>query len=90
MNESILGFIGTVLSQIFIGLVLGFCWNNSMTELGFHSLSPFAALSAWFGFLTAFFVLAFIIANMFKSTMLQGVVEVEPKRNTETKENSED
>jgi len=90
MNEGIAGFIGTVLSQIFVGLVLGFCWNNSMTELGLHSLSPVAALSAWFGILIVIFIASFIMVNMFKSTLIQEVPPIVTKERKIDKDGSED
>lgn len=84
MVEGIINFIGTLLSQIFVGLVLGFCWNSSMTELGFNALSPKAAVSAWLGFLTGFVLLTYIFVNMLKNTMVSGIVSVDP----ESKKNS--
>jgi hypothetical protein len=67
MVENLINFVVTVLSQIFVGMVLGFCWNNSATELGAPGLSITAAVSAWFGFLTAYVTLTFIWVNMFKN-----------------------
>ena len=80
MIEGIINFIGTLLSQIFVGLVLGFCWNSSMTELGFNALSPKAAVSAWLGVLTAFVLLNYIFVNMLKNAVIGGFVTVDPEK----------
>ena len=52
MVESFINIVVTILSQIFVAMVLGFCWNNGVTELGAPVISAKAAISAWFGFLT--------------------------------------
>jgi len=66
-SSAIINVIVALMSQVFVGLVLGFCWNNSATELGFNGLSPTAAVSAWLGFLTMYVTLTFIWVNMFKN-----------------------
>jgi membrane associated rhomboid family serine protease len=57
-------YIATFLSQVFVGLFIGLCWNNSMTELGFPNLSMIGAIALWFGILVPYFVLAYIAANL--------------------------
>ena len=74
MVESFINFVATLLSQIFVGMVLGVCWNNSATELGAPAVSITAAVSAWLGFLTAYVTLTFIWVNMFKN--VRGYVTV--------------
>lgn len=77
MVESLINFVATLLSQIFVGMVLGFCWNNSITEFGVPGISIYGAVSAWFGFLTAYIVLTFIWVNMFKNVRGHVTVKVE-------------
>lgn len=74
MVETLINFVATLLSQIFIGMVLGFCWNNSVTELGVPGISIIGAILAWLGFLTAYVVLTFTWVNMFKN--VRGYVTV--------------
>lgn len=81
MVESLINFVVTILSQIFVGMVLGFCWNNSVTEVGLPAVSITAAISAWFGFLTAYVTLTFIWVNMFKN--LRSYVTVKVDEGTE-------
>ena len=81
MVESLINFIVTILSQIFVGMVLGFCWNNSVTEVGLPAVSITAAISAWFGFLTAYVTFTFIWVIMFKN--LRSYVTVKVDEGTE-------
>lgn len=81
MVESFINFVATLLSQIFVGMVLGFCWNNSATELGAPGLSITAAVSAWFGFLTAYVTITFIWINMFKNVRNYVTVSMEEEKN---------
>jgi hypothetical protein len=78
--ETAINLVATVLSQIFVGMVLGFCWNNSMTELGLNPFSAVGAISAWFGFLFAFAILTYVFVNMFKNAMYTGVVAVDAEK----------
>jgi hypothetical protein len=81
MVESLINVVATILSQIFIGMVLGFCWNNSVTELGVPGISIIGAILAWFGFLTAYVVLTFTWVNMFKN--VRGYVTVKVDENVD-------
>lgn len=74
MVENLINIVVTILSQIFVGMVLGVCWNNSAPELGVPAVSITAAVSAWIGFLTAYIVLTLIWVNMFKN--VRGYVTV--------------
>lgn len=89
-SEGIVGFLGTVMSQIFVGLVLGVCWNTGMTELGCNPVSPVGAVVLWFAALLIFFIFSFINANMFKSIMVQSVVSIEPDKKSGRKEEPPD
>lgn len=85
-SEGFISFLGTLMSQIFVGLVLGFCWNTGMTELGCNPISPVGAVVLWFAALLIFFIFSFVNANMFKTIMVQGVVTVEPEKKSKGKE----
>ena len=78
MVESFINIVVTILSQIFVAMVLGFCWNNGVTELGAPVISVKAAISAWFGFLTVYITLTYIWVNMFKNLRNYIAVTMDP------------
>ena len=82
--ETLVSFAATLLSQIFLAMFVGFCWNTGMTELGFNPISATGAIATWFGLLAIFINFVFIYVNMFKNVMVSGVVTVDtdkPKNN---------
>ena len=80
--ETVVNLVAAVLSQVFVGMVLGVCWNNSMTELGLNPFSAVGAISAWFGLLFAFAILTYVFVNMFKNAMYAGVTAVDTDKPT--------
>ncbi len=60
----------TLLSQVFVGLILGLCWNVGMTQLGLNSISSIGAIVVWFAMSTIVFIFSFIYASVLKSVML--------------------
>jgi hypothetical protein len=60
----------TLLSQVFVGLILGLCWNVGMTQLGLNSISYIGAIVVWFAMSTIVFIFSFIHASVLKSVML--------------------
>lgn len=68
--ETMISVVATVLSQIFLAMFAGFCWNTGMVELGFNSISVPGAIAIWFGFLAVFINFAFVYVNLFKNTMV--------------------
>lgn len=80
MVESFINIVVTILSQIFVAMVLGFCWNNGVTELGAPVISAKAAILVWFGFLTVYITLTYIWVNMFKNLRGHITVTMDPEK----------
>lgn len=76
MRETVYGLIIAVLSQVFVGLVLGLLWNYTFTELGYQPVSASGTVSGWLGMVLAVGVLSFVVANMFKSVLFQVTADI--------------
>lgn len=79
MNETVAGYIGTFLSQIFVGLFIGICWNYGLTDLGVPQLSMLGAVLLWFGILIPYMVMMFIASNMLRNAT-GVIIATEPKK----------
>lgn len=60
MNNVIIEFVTKLLFQVLIGLILGFCWNYGLADLGVPKLGILNAILLWFGVVIAFSRLSYI------------------------------
>lgn len=67
----------TILSQIFVGLILGLCWNIGMTEIGFDSISYAGAIAIWLGLLLIVFITSFVHSTVLRSVMFSNLYAID-------------
>jgi len=69
MMKSVVGIISVILSQVFVGLVLGLLWNYSLVPLGAVSLPMSGACALWGLIVIATIMLCYVGANVVMSVV---------------------
>ena len=67
--KTVVGIFSVVLSQVFVGLLLGILWNYSLVPLGAVNLSMLGACALWALIVIATIMLCYIGANVIMSVV---------------------